>query len=554
MDEPTSSLAEREVQTLFRVIRRLRERGHRGRLRLPPARRAVRGLRPGHGAARRPDRARPADGRARPATSWSRPCSAASWPSRARGGRHAAPPSGRRAAVLRGARLRRGTRCSTCRSTCAPGEVVGPGRACSGSGRTETARALFGARPARRRRGHRRRATPSVRLAAGRHPGAASASLRGPQGRGHHPRPVRPREHRRWPLLPRLARRGIVDRRAQRPRSSTVHRGGFGIKSAGAGPADPRTVGRQPAEGAARPLAVHATRSCSSSTSRPAASTSAPSPRSRSWSTSSPTSGLAVLLISSELEELIERLPTASSCCATARSWPSSRARRSPRSAACTRWPGFRRRWRGRRVPREHVMTDDCGGRPPPGPSMTPDRGDGRRRHGGRSGTGVAAVGCSGRWAQRSAPWCCCSPTTRSHPALPAPQSLTVHPVATGRSGRDRRGRHGRRDRHRRHRPLRRFGDGDRGPGRGLADVLDGGRSCWPSRSRWSWPRPVRASSTAPWWPGFGVQPIIATLILFIAGRGIAQLISGGKLTGFRNPTLQLIGLGRIAASRCRSC
>jgi galactofuranose transport system permease protein len=45
----------------------------------------------------------------------------------------------------------------------------------------------------------------------------------------------------------------------------------------------------------------------------------------------------------------------------------------------------------------------------------------------------------------------------------------------------------------------------------------------------------------------YGVQPIIATLILFIAGRGIAQLLSGGKLTGFRNPGLQFLGLGRIA-------
>ena len=36
----------------------------------------------------------------------------------------------------------------------------------------------------------------------------------------------------------------------------------------------------------------------------------------------------------------------------------------------------------------------------------------------------------------------------------------------------------------------------------------------------------------------YGVQPIIATLILFIAGRGIAQLLSGGQLTGFRNPGL----------------
>jgi ribose/xylose/arabinose/galactoside ABC-type transport system permease subunit len=45
----------------------------------------------------------------------------------------------------------------------------------------------------------------------------------------------------------------------------------------------------------------------------------------------------------------------------------------------------------------------------------------------------------------------------------------------------------------------------------------------------------------------YGLQPIIATLILFIAGRGIAQLLSGGQLTGFRNPSFQFLGLGRIA-------
>jgi galactofuranose transport system permease protein len=45
----------------------------------------------------------------------------------------------------------------------------------------------------------------------------------------------------------------------------------------------------------------------------------------------------------------------------------------------------------------------------------------------------------------------------------------------------------------------------------------------------------------------YGVQPIIATLILFIAGRGIAQLLSGGRLLGFRDPSFQFLGLGRIA-------
>jgi ribose/xylose/arabinose/galactoside ABC-type transport system permease subunit len=43
----------------------------------------------------------------------------------------------------------------------------------------------------------------------------------------------------------------------------------------------------------------------------------------------------------------------------------------------------------------------------------------------------------------------------------------------------------------------------------------------------------------------FGVQPIIATLILFIAGRGIAQLITGGELQTLSNPDFQWIGLAR---------
>jgi galactofuranose transport system permease protein len=43
----------------------------------------------------------------------------------------------------------------------------------------------------------------------------------------------------------------------------------------------------------------------------------------------------------------------------------------------------------------------------------------------------------------------------------------------------------------------------------------------------------------------FGVQPIIATLILFIAGRGIAQLITGGELQPLSNPSFQWIGLAR---------
>ncbi len=44
---------------------------------------------------------------------------------------------------------------------------------------------------------------------------------------------------------------------------------------------------------------------------------------------------------------------------------------------------------------------------------------------------------------------------------------------------------------------------------------------------------------------GFRIQPIIATLILFIAGRGIAQVMTNGNLQTFHRPDFQYIGLGR---------
>ncbi|GAA5533014.1 ABC transporter permease [Deinococcus aluminii] len=43
----------------------------------------------------------------------------------------------------------------------------------------------------------------------------------------------------------------------------------------------------------------------------------------------------------------------------------------------------------------------------------------------------------------------------------------------------------------------------------------------------------------------FGLQPFIATLILFIAGRGIAQVMTNGQLQTFANAPFQYIGLGR---------
>lgn len=44
----------------------------------------------------------------------------------------------------------------------------------------------------------------------------------------------------------------------------------------------------------------------------------------------------------------------------------------------------------------------------------------------------------------------------------------------------------------------------------------------------------------------FRIQPIVATLVLFIAGRGIAQVMTNGNLQVFKEPAFQFIGLGRI--------
>lgn len=42
----------------------------------------------------------------------------------------------------------------------------------------------------------------------------------------------------------------------------------------------------------------------------------------------------------------------------------------------------------------------------------------------------------------------------------------------------------------------------------------------------------------------FDIQPIVATLILMVVGRGIAQLITKGQIATFRNPSLEFVGTG----------
>ncbi len=44
-----------------------------------------------------------------------------------------------------------------------------------------------------------------------------------------------------------------------------------------------------------------------------------------------------------------------------------------------------------------------------------------------------------------------------------------------------------------------------------------------------------------------GLQPIVGTLILMVTGRGIAQLITDGRIITFHNPTLTYIGNGSLA-------
>lgn len=42
----------------------------------------------------------------------------------------------------------------------------------------------------------------------------------------------------------------------------------------------------------------------------------------------------------------------------------------------------------------------------------------------------------------------------------------------------------------------------------------------------------------------FGIQPIVATLVLFIAGRGVAQVLTNGNLLAFDNPGFAVLGKG----------
>ncbi len=61
LDEPTASLSAHEVERLFTIVRRLRDRGVGGAVREPSARRGLRAVRPGDGLPRRQARHHDAD-------------------------------------------------------------------------------------------------------------------------------------------------------------------------------------------------------------------------------------------------------------------------------------------------------------------------------------------------------------------------------------------------------------------------------------------------------------------------------------------------------------
>ena len=45
----------------------------------------------------------------------------------------------------------------------------------------------------------------------------------------------------------------------------------------------------------------------------------------------------------------------------------------------------------------------------------------------------------------------------------------------------------------------------------------------------------------------FGIQPMSATLVLFTAGRGLAQVVTGGRIQPIDHPIVEFLGLGVVA-------
>ena len=305
MDEPTSSLEPREVERLFDVIRLLREQqvgvvyvSHKldeifaicdSVTVLRDGRRVHQGPVPelDQAAARRPD-ARPRRRRRR-----GRPARRASPTATCR------PPSrcSPRAALTRRHLL------DDVDVDVRPGEVVGLA-GLLGSGRSETVKAIFGAQAVDRGEisvggAPVRSGSPGRALAAG-----IALLPEDRKAEGIVP-DLSIRENIVLAALPRLTRGGHRVRPQGRRDRRDLH-APAADQGGGPGPEGQGALGRQPAEGAARAAALPATRKCFCSTSRRAGSTSGRRPRSRRSIDELAQTGLGVVLISSELEELAE--------------------------------------------------------------------------------------------------------------------------------------------------------------------------------------------------------------------------------------------------------
>ena len=304
MDEPTTSLTARETERLFEVIAGCKAEGiahhlhqppHGGDLRSSPTASACCATAPMSARSSAPS-SRPStpgvdDGRPRPLVLLQEGAHALQRPT---------------AAVVLSVRgIGDGRRVHDCSFDLHAGEVLGIA-GLVGSGRTELARLIFGADPQDRPATSRSTASRSTSRSPRDALDAGIAYLT--------------EDRKALGLFLDMSisdniNIGVIGaRRPSRRRSRTSPRAreradaaikALSIRTAGTRHQRRRALGRQPAEGAARPPARDQAARRSSSTSRRAASTSARSPRSTASSTSSRSAASAIVVISSELPEII---------------------------------------------------------------------------------------------------------------------------------------------------------------------------------------------------------------------------------------------------------
>ena len=302
---PRASTAARS-SSCSRVIRDLRDRGRRHPVRQPLPRPGLRDLRPHHGAAQRPAGRRVPRPRTCPATTLVTKMIGRELDDLAAISRGLEPrrSTASGAPVLRGhgrraprrARAGRPRRATTARSSASPAcsaPAAPSSSACSTAPTAPT--------PGRSRSTASPSGSTSPRHAIDqRH----RVLVRGPPRRGHRRRPHRRREHRaRHPGPARLAAQASAS--AEQDAVVAEY-----IEALDVRPADPELPWSATSRAATSrrccsPAGWRPLPSCSSSTSPPAASTSARRPTSSARSPSCRQQGLSVIFISSELEEVL---------------------------------------------------------------------------------------------------------------------------------------------------------------------------------------------------------------------------------------------------------